>query len=279
MGNSIQAMRFEMELRTYAIATQKSYLTQVKLLESFCNKPCDLISEDEIKQFLHHRIISGISYSNVDIACNSFKVMFNSVLNRNWSDQVIVRPKKLKKLPVVLSIEEISSILSFVENLKHRTILLTIYSAGLRVSEALNLKLSDIDSSTMRIKVVHGKGGKDRFSLLGEKNLLALRQYFKLYRPTTFLFPGLNPEKPMAIRGVQTAFKLAKEKAGISKNATVHTLRHSFATHLMDNGVDLRTIQVLLGHSNIDTTCIYLHLSTKRLASVKSPLDGGDFHV
>ena len=268
-----------MELRTYAIATQKSYLTQVKLLESFCSKPCDLISEDEIKQFLHHRIISGISYSNVDIACNSFKVMFNSVLNRNWSDQVIVRPKKLKKLPVVLSIEEISSILSFVENLKHRTILLTIYSAGLRVSEALNLKLSDIDSSTMRIKVVHGKGGKDRFSLLGEKNLLALRQYFKLYRPTTFLFPGLDPEKSMAIRGVQTTFKLAKEKAGISKNATVHTLRHSFATHLMDNGVDLRTIQVLLGHSNIDTTCIYLHLSTKRLASVKSPLDGGDFHV
>ena len=131
----------------------------------------------------------------------------------------------------------------------------------------------------MRIKVVHGKGGKDRFSLLGEKNLLALRQYFKAYRPTTFLFPGLDPEKPMAIRGVQSAFKLAKEKAGISKNATVHTLRHSFATHLMDNGVDLRTIQVLLGHSNIDTTCIYLHLSTKRLASVKSPLDGGTFHV
>ena len=279
MFNHIQSMQYEMELRTYAISTQKAYLCQIRLLETFCNKPCTLISPDEIKLFLHHRISSGISYSNIDIACNSFKIMFNAVLHRNWSDDVIVRPKKLKKLPAVLSIQEIHSILSLVDNLKHRTVLLTAYSAGLRISEVLNLKLSDIDSSSMRIKVVKGKGGKDRFSVLGEKNLLALRQYYKMYRPATYLFPGTDPQKPMHARQIQTAFKAAKEMAGISKNATVHTLRHSFATHLLENGVDLRTIQVLLGHSSIDTTCIYLHLSTSRLLSVKSPLDGGDFIV
>jgi site-specific recombinase XerD len=279
MKNHIQSMQYEMELRTYAISTQRAYLSQIRLLENFCSKPSTLISPDEIKQFIHHRIKSGISYSNIDIACNAFKLMFNAVLHRNWSDAVIIRPKKLKKLPVVLSIDEVTSILSNVDNLKHRTVLLTAYSAGLRISETLNLTLSDIDSTNMRIKVIHGKGGKDRFSVLGEKNLLALRQYFKLYRPASFLFPGLDPNKPMAARQIQASFKIAKEKAGISKNATVHTLRHSFATHLLENNVDLRTIQVLLGHSSIDTTCIYLHLSTSRLSSVKSPLDDGGFDV
>ena len=279
MENHIQTMQYEMELRTYASSTKKAYLCQIRLLEAFCNKHCTLISPDEIKLFLHHRIMSGISYSNISIACNAFKLMFNAVLHRNWSDQVIIRPKKLKKLPAVLSLEEVSSILSLIDNFKHKTVLLTAYSAGLRISEVLNLKLSDIDSSNMRIKVISGKGGKDRFSVLGEKNLLALRQYYRLYRPSVFLFPGLDLNKPMAARQIQAVFKSAKEKAGISNNATVHTLRHSFATHLLENGVDLRTIQVLLGHSSIDTTCIYLHLSASRLSSVKSPLDGGSFIV
>lgn len=279
MENHIQKMQYEMELRTYAPSTQKHYLSQIRLLENYFNKSCPLISPDEIKQFLHHRIKSGISYSNVDIACNAFKVMFNSVLNRNWSDDVIVRPKKLKKLPCVLSLDEIASILSHISNFKHKTILVTAYSAGLRISEVLNLKISDIDSANMRIKINNGKGNKDRFSILGQKNLSMLRHYYKLYRPTDFLFPGVIPDKPLAPRQIQTAFKSAKEKAGILKPATVHTLRHSFATHLLENGTDLRTIQILMGHSNINTTCVYLHLSTNRILSVKSPLDGGSINV
>jgi integrase/recombinase XerD len=279
MSEHINQMKFEMELRTLSIPTQKHYLSQIKLIERHFNKSCPTITADEIKLFLHFRIKSGISYSNVNIACNAFKVMFNAVLNRGWSDGVIVRPKKLKKLPPVLSRIEVLSILNNVSNIKHRTILLTAYSSGLRISEVLNLKIQDIDSDNMRIKVRSGKGGKDRFSLLGNKNLKALREYWNLYRPTDLLFPGLIKGKPLVPRNIQRAFADAKLKAGITKPATVHTLRHSFGTHLLENGTDLRTIQVLMGHSNINTTCIYLHLSTHRISTVKSPLDGGDINV
>ncbi len=203
--------------------------------------------------------------------------MFNSVLNCNFSDEVIVQPKRLKKLPYVLSKEEILSILNHISSLKHRTILLTIYSSGLRISEVLNLSVADIDSVNMLIRVRGGKGGKDRFTILGRDNLLILRRYWSVYKPEGFLFPGKCPGKPLAARNIQQVFKDAKEKAGIVKPVSVHSLRHSFATHLLENDTDLRTIQVLLGHANIDTTCIYLHLSTKRLCSVKSPLDADNY--
>jgi len=175
------------------------------------------------------------------------KIFFYTVLKRNWSDDIIVRPKKKKKLPPVLSRDEILSIFDNIDNLKHKAVLLTAYSSGLRISEVLNLNV--------------------------------LRDYWKLYRPKDFLFPGTIEGKPIAARNIQYVFKAALVKAGVNKPATVHTLRHSFATHLLDNNTDLRTIQVLLGHTNINTTCIYLHLSTNRIASVKSPLDGGGPNV
>lgn len=275
MTDYIEKMKFEMELRGFSKSTMKSYTSHAGLLLRYYKKPANQITPDEIKRYLYHRIKSGISYSNIDISCNAFKLLFNSVLKRNWSDDVIVRPKKLKKLPPVLSRDEILAILSNIENIKHRTILLTTYSSGLRISEVLNLRLEDIDSKSMTIKVHCGKGGKDRFTVLGKENLAALRQYWKLYRPKDLLFPGLIEGQPVAARNIQYVFKMAKEKAGITKPATVHTLRHSFATHLLENNTDLRTIQVLLGHSNINTTCIYLHLSKHRISLVKSPLDGG----
>jgi integrase/recombinase XerD len=275
MNNLIDKMKFELELRTYSTSTIKHYISQVTLLEKFLNKSSDLIAPDEIKKYLHHRISSGISYSNIDIACNAFKIMFNLVLNRNWSDNVIVRPKKEQKLPVVLTREEVLSIIDNVSNIKHKTILSTIYSSGLRISEALNLKISDIDSKNMRIKVNCGKGNKDRYTILGRHNLNILRYYFKLYRPQNYLFEGLNPDTPLTQRNTQKIFQDARIKSGIIKPATVHTLRHSFATHLLEAGTDLRTIQILLGHENINTTCVYLHLSSNTILSVTSPLDGG----
>ncbi|NSW92908.1 MAG: site-specific integrase [Firmicutes bacterium] len=275
MSSLYDKMKFEMELRGYSPHTQKHYLSHVRLLEKYSGKPPDQISPDEIKQYLHYRINKGISYSNINISCNAFKVMFNSVLSRGWSDDVIVRPRKQKKLPYVLSRDEIMSIIKHVHNFKHKTILLTIYSSGLRISEALRLTVSDIDSSNMLLRVRCGKGGKDRFTVLGEENLKLLREYWKLYKPDDLLFPGMIKGKPVAARNIQQVFKTAKEKAGISKPVSVHSLRHSFATHLLENDTDLRTIQVLMGHANINTTCIYLHLSAKRLSSVKSPLDGG----
>lgn len=273
MSLHYEKMKQEMELRGYSPQTQKHYLNHVRLLENYWGKPPDLIEPEEIKQYLHYRIKKGISYSNISISCNAFKFMFNSVLYRSFSDEVIVRPKIKKKLPYVLSKNEILSILNHVSSLKHRTILLTIYSSGLRISEVLNLLGSDIDSDNMLIRVRGGKGGKDRFSILGRENLLLLRHYWKVYKPEGFLFPGKSPGKPLAPRNIQQVFKSAKEKAGITKPVSVHSLRHSFATHLLENDTDLRTIQVLLGHASIDSTCIYLHLSTKRLSSVKSPLD------
>lgn len=166
-----------------------------------------------------------------------------------------------------------------VSNLKHKTILLTTYSSGLRISETLNLRVSDIDSQSMFIRVNEGKGSKDRLTVLSLENLKLLRLYWKLYRPTDLLFPGPIEGKPLATRNIQHVFQMAKLNAGITKPGSVHTLRHSFATHLLENHADLRTIQMLMGHSDISTTSKYIHLSTAHIASVRSPLDRGDFHA
>lgn len=203
-------MKFQMELRGYSKNTQRHYLSHVRLLEKYLDKSPEYISSDEIRQFLHYRIKKGISYSNIDISYNAFKVMFNSVLDRNFSDDIIIRPKKLKKLPCVLSRDEIFSILDHVPNIKHKTILLTAYSSGLRISEVLNLKASDIDSKNMLIKVRCGKGGKDRFTILGKENLRLLRCYWKAYRPNDFLFPELIPGQPLSARNVQQVLKLLR---------------------------------------------------------------------
>jgi len=272
----LQSMKFEMELRGYSPQTQNHYLSHLRILEKHVGKSSPQITPDELKQYLHHRVKSGISYSNINISCNAFKLFFNKVLKFNWSDDVIVRPKRPNKLPYVLSKAEILSIMDRVLNLKHKTILLTAYSSGLRISEALNLRISDIDSKNMLIRVNLGKGKKDRLTVLSHETLKLLRLYWTRYRPTDFLFPGLIAGKPMTARTIQQTFQVAKYKAGISKPATVHTLRHSFATHLLEGNADLRTIQVLMGHSDISTTSHYIHLSKKHISSVTSPLDGGE---
>ena len=272
----LQKMKFEMELRGLSPQTQKHYLCHLTQLEKYFDRPAFQLSPDELKRYLHYRIQSGLSYSNINISCNAFKLFFNKVLSYNWSDDVIIRPKRPKKLPCVLSKDEILSIIDHVDNLKHKVILLTTYSSGLRISETLNLHISDIDSKNMTLRVNHGKGNKDRLTVLSLENLKLLRLYWKLFRPTDLLFPGLIKGKPMVDKNIQHVFQIAKSKVGILKPATVHTLRHSFATHLLDNKTDLRTIQVLLGHNDISTTALYTHLSTKHIASVRSPLDGCD---
>lgn len=276
LSSHLQKMKFEMELRGYSPQTQKHYLCHLGLLEKHAGKPAHQLTPDELKQFLHYRIKSGISYSNINISCNAFKFFFNKVLSYNWSDDVIIRPKRPKKLPHVLSKDEILSITDHVLNLKHKTILLTTYSSGLRISETLNLRISDIDSKNMLVRVNLGKGKKDRLTVLSQENLNMLRLYWKRYKPTDLLFPGLVAGKPIAARNIQHVFQLAKDKSGITKPATVHTLRHSFASHLLEDHTDLRTIQVLMGHSDISTTSHYIHLSTNHISSIKSPLDGRD---
>ena len=189
----------------------------------------------------------------------------------------IDRPNKEKTLPSVLSTQEVIDILKQTENIKHKAILMTIYSAGLRISESINLKFKDIDSDRMQIRVEQGKGKVDRYSLLSKRTLMILREYYKQYRSTVWLFEGVKKGEQYSTRSIQQVFQDAVHKAGITKDVSVHTLRHSFATHLLENGTDLRYIQSLLGHANSKTTEIYTHITTKGFDQIKSPLDTLDF--
>ena len=189
----------------------------------------------------------------------------------------IDRPNKEKTLPSVLSTQEVIDILKQTENIKHKAILMTIYSAGLRISESINLKFKDIDSDRMQIRVEQGKGKVDRYSLLSVRTLMILREYYKQYRPTVWLFEGVKKGEQYSTRSIQQIFQDAVHKAGITKDVSVHTLRHSFATHLLENGTDLRYIQSLLGHANSKITEIYTHITTKGFDQIKSPMDTLDF--
>jgi integrase/recombinase XerD len=184
----------------------------------------------------------------------------------------IPRVKREKKLPIVLDREEVQKLFTVIRNLKHRCILMTTYSAGLRISETAHLKITDIDSKRMLVKV-RGKGAKERYTLLSKVALETLRDYWKYYRPKEWLFHGNLPSNPISASSIQRIFKKAKQQAGIIKIATPHTLRHSFATHLLEAGVDLHHVQLLLGHRSPKTTPIYLHVTRKDLARIVSPLD------
>jgi integrase/recombinase XerD len=215
----------------------------------------------------------SISYQNQSI--NAIKFYYERVLGGQRKVYLVERPRSEHTLPVVLSQQEIQAILKIPTNLKHRAILTTIYSAGLRVSEALNLKMSDIDSNRMQIRVEQAKGKKDRYTLLSPKTLELLRSYYIAYKPATWLFEGASGQK-YSDRSIQFILKDAVTKAGIQKRVTVHTLRHSFATHLLENGTDLRYIQSLLGHESSRTTEIYTHVTTRGFDKIKSPLDNLD---
>ncbi|MBM3212642.1 integrase, partial [Candidatus Poribacteria bacterium] len=219
--------------------------------------------------------------STLNQAINALKFYYGTMLKKKFLYE-IKRPRKDKKLPVVLSKEEAAKILSSVENIKHKAILMLVYSAGLRVGEVVRLKPEDIDSKRMLIHVRGSKGRKDRYTLLSEKALNILREYWRKYKPAKWLFEGAKEGRYLSIRSVDKIFRNACDKAGIKKDVSVHTLRHSFATHLLEGGTDLRYIQELLGHAHSKTTEIYTHVSTKSLGKITSPLDtlnlneGGD---
>jgi len=203
---------------------------------------------------------------------SAYKILIAEVLGREWEEFTVRRPKLEQKLPVVLSQKEVKQIIDSSSNLKHRTFISLIYSCGLRLSELSNLKLTDIDSTRMQIHIRSGKGAKDRYVMLSQKILLMLREYWKRYRPTEYLFEGETRGKAIAMRTIQAAFSRAVIRSGIKKRPCIHTLRHSFATHLLEKGVNLIAIQKLLGHNHIKTTTTYTHLQSSP-ASVKSPLD------
>jgi len=261
------------ELR-YSQQTLKTYKSLFEEFINFYNKfDIDRINESMITAFLRYLVIErkvSVSYQNQSI--NAIKFYYERVLRGQRKVYLVDRPRTEKTLPVVLSEEEVSDILNNVTNLKHKAILMTIYSAGLRISEAISLKIKDIDSQRMQIRVVQSKGKKDRYTLLSLITLQTLRQYFKIYKPNVWLFEGQTGEQ-YSDRSIQAILKTAISKTRIKKRVTVHTLRHSFATHLLEHGTDLRYIQTLLGHESSKTTEIYTHVTTKGFEQIKSPLD------
>jgi len=233
----------------------------------------DEITEEMIVEFLHYLVNErhvSTSYQNQSI--NAIKFYYERVKYGQRKLYIVDRPREEKFLPEVLNAEEVTALFNATDNLKHKAVLMTIYSAGLRIGEAVNLKLKDIDSGRMQIRIENAKGKKDRYSLLSERNLEVLRRYVTEYKPQVWLFEGANGEM-YSQKAIQNVMRRAVEKAGIKKHVTVHTLRHSFATHLLEAGTDIRYIQSLLGHESSKTTEIYTHITGRGLQQIKSPLD------
>lgn len=248
-----------------------------EFINYYANKSLPDITEDEIVAFLRYLVnIRKVSTSYQNQSINAIKFYYERVLGGKRKIYFIERPIKENYLPEVLSEEEISQLIKTIQNIKHRAIIMTIYSGGLRISELINLKIKDINSDRMQLRISQSKGKKDRYTLLSKKTLLILRQYFKEYKPNQWLFEG-EGQRQYSCRAIQNILRIAVIKAGIKKHVTVHTLRHSFATHLLEHGTELRYIQSLLGHSNSKTTEIYTHITTKGFNQIKSPLDEIEF--
>jgi len=274
MGKLRDQMQADLQLRGLSPKTQKIYLSQVRSFALYFKRSPEQLGEREVKEYLLHIIRDKkASGSTINQCYNALRFLYRTTLKQNWVVEKIPYPKTRKKLPVVLDRAEVDALFSVTKNLKHKAILMITYSSGLRLSETAHLKVSDIDSKRMMIKVSDGKGGKDRYTILSSVALEVLRQYWRKYRPKEWLFPGYRDDKPISDRSIQKIFGKAKTLAGIKKPASAHTLRHSFATHLLEAGTDLHHIQLLLGHKSPKTTTIYLHVSRKDLARVISPLD------
>lgn len=263
----------KLELKKYSINTARTY---TGLFESFINYYKDLslleIGEQEIRDYLSYQVALGRSDSMLNQIINSIKFYYEVVLGMPNRFYDMERPNKAERLPEVLSREEVNSIISHTHNIKHKCILSLIYSAGLRVGELINLKIQDIDSGRMMVRVEGGKGRKDRYTLLSKNLLKELRIYYRSYKPKEYLFEGVGC-KPYSASSIRKILKRSTRKAGIRKRVKPHTLRHSFATHLLEQGTDLRSIQTLLGHTNLTTTEIYTHIANTSMKNINNPLD------
>ena len=263
----------DMQLREFAPRTQESYLHAVKGLVKHYGKSPTAITHQEIEDYiLYLRNDLGHAWNTCNVAISGIKFFYNITLKDKGLVWKMPERKSLKRLPVILSQDEVKRILYAHANIKHRMMLLVAYSGGLRASEVVRLKVGDIDSNRMLIRINLGKGGKDRDTVLSKTCLNELRYYFRAYKPSDCLFPSSNPAKPISVSTLNKVFHSAKKKAEVKKEGAIHSLRHAFATHLLEAGCDLRTIQKLLGHKSISTTAIYTHVAHK-MDRVKSPLD------
>ena len=277
-----QKMREDMQLNGLSVRTQESYEAAVRQLAKHYHKSPDKIDEEELRQyFLYLKNVRGVSISTFRVALCGIKFFYEQTLKREWHTLALVRPDKQEKLPVVLSLPEVERILKCVHHQRYRVCLTTIYACGLRLMEGVQLQVKNIDSQRKMLHIFAGKGGKDRYVPLPTASLDMLRQYWRTHRNPEWLFPRLhgtwpgpvNTSGPMDETAVQKAFRAALKESGVQKPATVHTLRHSYATHLLEAGTDLRTIQLYLGHASITTTTIYLHLTSVTQTQSRQRID------
>lgn len=285
--NTVIPARFETEvtkleqtllLRRYSWRTIKTYQSCFRnFLKYYDNKEPKQISRSDIDRYVTHLIkTKNISESHQNQILSAIKMYYENTIGQEGKVRYLIRPKKAQKLPHVLTEDEVSRLLQAIDNLKHKCILMLIYSGGLRLGEVVQLRLVDLQPTQQRLFVYGGKGKKDRCTLLSEKVWKKLQQYIEVYQPLEWVFEGQYGGQ-YSPRSVQAIFTKAKKKAGINPYATVHTLRHSFATHLLEKGVDLRYIQELLGHESSKTTEIYTHITHTGWAKVKSPIDDLSF--
>jgi len=273
--SSIEQLVFEMQYRNYSSSSIKTYRELLLSVEKHFLKSIKEVTVDELKQYLHLRITQeNVSVSLVNQTISAFKILQTDVLKREWNAFKIKRPRREKKLPEILSQEEIQKMISCTKNIKHKALIMLAYSSGMRRQEIQQIKPSAIDSSRMQIHVVQGKGKKDRYTILSTKALEMLRIYYKVERPKTYLFePQGKSNKPLSATTLQEIVKNSAEKAGIKKKISFHTLRHCFATHLIEQGVNVKLIQNFMGHNSLKTTSGYISLTNVSLSKVASPLD------
>lgn len=274
MNELARKMQQDMVIRNYSPKTVACYIWHVNAFDSHIETSLEQVTDDDIRSYLYHlKSVKQCSRSSLHQAFSAIKYLYRQTMDMPVGLNELKGPKRGRPLPQVLSMDEVGHLLSNVGNLKHHLILMTLYSAGLRLNEGTHLRVSDIDSKRMAIRVHQGKGNKDRYTLLSDQLLEKLRFYWQFDKPSPWLFPGRSHDKPITGSSVQKAFHRARERAGIRKEVSVHSLRHSFATHLLEQGVNLFTIKELLGHSSIHSTLIYLHLQHKNKKSIVNPLD------
>ena len=269
-----QRMWEDMRIRNLSVTTQKRYLDRVAVFANYFNKSPELLGAEDIRVFLLYLIREKkFSSSSINVTVSALRFLYKVTLGCKWDIEKIHFARREKKLPVVLSSEEVMQFLKAVKNKKHKVILMTVYASGLRILEATRLKISDIDSPRMAIRVRQGKGKRDRYVMLSRKLLIILRDYWKEYRPSSWIFYGKTKNDPVSAGTVRQVCRLASYESGLKKRVNPHILRHWFTTHLLESGTNLRIIQILLGHKSPSSTAIYTHIAAQNLKATASPFD------
>lgn len=261
-------------LQRVAEKTRVAYLQAVQGLSRYCGQPADQLTGDQIQNYLLYCIQEKkLAWASCNVLFCGLKKYYHGYLRHDTAGFSIPPRPRSRQLPMFLSKDEVRSILAATGNLKHQALLSVIYGSGLRVSEAVRLRVEHIESERMLLRIEQGKGRKDRYTILSEKSLILLRQYWRTYQPGKWLFFAADKNQPMPVATAQKIYMRAKEKAGVTRGRGIHTLRHCFASHALEQGVDLFIIKRWLGHTSIKTTCIYLHASPEMLRNLTSPLD------